>query len=241
MGKGRVVEPIPETREALRRLGELGDEQLGRDLEDAASAVGRRVPGLVGFSISVLEQDITFTYLTTAVPLAGLDALQYLDGGPCEEAVASGDVVAVNHEDLLDEGRWRLFAGASGSRGVGSTLSLPILAGPDVVGSVNIYGAAADTFEGRHEELAGLFGAWAPGAVTNADLSFSSRLRAAGAVHRLEELALVDLAVGVLVAAQTIPPVEARHRLDQAAARAGVSVVDVARLLVDDGTGHWPA
>jgi hypothetical protein len=51
-------------------------------------------------------------------------------------------------------------------------------------------------------------------------------------------LALVDLAVGVLVAAQTIPPVEARHRLDRAAARAGVSVVDVARLLVDAGAGH---
>ena len=92
--------------------------------------------------------------------------------------------------------------------------------------------------EGRHEELAGLFGAWAPGAVTNADLSFSSRLKAAGAVRRLEDLALVDLAVGVLVAAQTIPPVEARHRLDRAAARAGVSIVDVARLLVDVGTGH---
>ncbi len=229
------MEPIPETREALRRLGELGDDQLGRDLEDAASAVGRRVPGLVGFSISVLEQDITFTYLTTARPLAGLDALQYLDGGPCEQAVSTGEAVAVDHEDLLDEGRWQLFAGASGSCGVASTLSLPILAGPDVVGSVNIYGAAADTFKGRHEELAGLFGAWAPGAVTNADLSFSSRLRATGAVQRLEDLALVDLAVGVLVAAQTIPPSEARHRLDRAAARAGVSVVDVARLLVDAG------
>ncbi|MGO4604043.1 ANTAR domain-containing protein [Terrabacter sp. 2YAF2] len=232
------MEPIPETREALRRLGELDDEDLGRDLEDAAAALGRRVPGLVGFSISVLEQDITFTYLTTAVSLAGLDALQYLGGGPCEEAVGTGAVVAVDHEDLLDEGRWLLFAGASAGCGVASTLSLPILAGPDVVGSVNIYGAAADTFTGRHEELAGLFGAWAPGAVTNADLSFSSRLRAAGAVERLEDLAVVDLAVGVLVAAHTISPVEARHRLDLAAARAGVPVVDVARLLVDVGTGR---
>ena len=230
------MEPIPETREALRRLGDLGDGDLGRDLEDAASALGRRVPGLVGFSISVLEQDITFTYLTTAVPLAGLDALQYLDGGPCEEAVATGAAVAVDHEDLLDEGRWQLFAAGSESCGVGSTLSLPILAGPNVVGSVNIYGAAADTFAGRHEELAGLFGAWAPGAVTNADLSFSSRVRAAEAVERLEDLALVDLAVGVLVAAHTISTVEARHRLDRVAARAGVSVVDVARLLVDGGT-----
>lgn len=238
MGTGRVVEPIPETREALRRLEELGDQDLGRDLDDAASALGRRVPGLVGFSISVLEQDVTFTYLASSVPLAGLDALQYLDGGPCEEAVGTGSVVTADHADPLDEGRWQLFAAAGRSRGVGSTLSLPIFAGREVVGSVNIYGAAGDTFAGRHEELAGLFGAWAPGAVTNADLSFSSRLRAAGAVERLEDLAVVDLAVGVLVAAHTISPVEARHRLDLAAARAGVPVVDVARLLVDVGTGR---
>lgn len=232
------MEPIPETREALRRLAEAGDEQLGPDLEEAATLLRRRMPGLVGFSISVMEQDVTFTYLASTLSVARLDAMQYLDGGPCEQAVDSGQVVATQHDDLMDEGRWQLFGRTSGNSGVASTLSLPLLDGPRVVGSVNIYGAEPDTFEGRHDELADLFGAWAPGAVTNADLSFDSRLRAARSVERLEDLALVDVAVGVLVAAHEIPRDEARHHLEAAAARAGVTVVAVARLLVDVGTGE---
>jgi len=222
----------------LQRLAQLGDDQLGKDLGEAASALSARVPGLVGFSLTVVEQGITLTYLTTAFPLAGLDALQYLDGGPCEEAVDTGSIVESDSEALMDEGRWSLFARGSESCGVGSTLSLPILEGDRVVGGVNIYGTSADTFVGRHEELAALFGAWAPGAVTNADLSFSSRLEAAQAVGRLDDLGVVDLAVGLLAAAHGVSPAEARGRLHHAAARAGVAVVEVAQLVVDIGTGE---
>lgn len=187
----------------------------------------------MGLSISVVEQDVTFTYLTSAPAAAGLDAVQYIDGGPCEQAVERGELVATAPDDLLDEGRWQLFARASGSSGVASTLSLPLLDGPRVVGSVNMYGAAPDTFDGRHEELADLFGAWAPGAVTNADLSLESRLRGAQAVERLEDLALVDVAVGMLAATHRTSAEDARRLLDEAAARAGVPAPAVARLLVD--------
>ncbi len=232
------MEPIPETSLVLQRLAQLGDAQLGKDLGEAASALSARVPGLVGFSITVVEQGITLTYLTTSFPLAGLDALQYLDGGPCEEAVGTGSIVEADSGALMDEGRWRLFARGSESCGVGSTLSLPILEGERVVGSVNVYGASAGTFTGRHEELAALFGAWAPGVVTNADLSFSSRLEAAQAADRLDDLGVVDLAVGILVAAHGVSPAEARQRLQHAAGQAGVTVVEAAHLVVDSGTGE---
>jgi len=228
------VEPIPETRKALRLLAAGGDQHLGRDLDQAARALAGRMSGLVGFSITVVEQGVTFTYLASGLDVAGLDAVQYLDGGPCEEAMRAGERIQLDHADLMDERRWQLFAQAGDASGVASTLSLPIIEAGQVVGGVNLYGAEADTFEGRHEELAGLFGAWAPGAVSNADLSFSSRMEAARAVDRLEELALVDLAVGVLVAAHGIGPQEARARLERAAARAGVSVAQVAQLV----TGH---
>lgn len=230
------MEPIPETREALRQLAQAGDEQLGNDLGEAASALRAAVPGLVGFSITVVEQGITFTYLTSDPSLSGLDAMQYLDGGPCEAALHTGQIVEADHDGLLDEGRWALFARASTSLGVACTLSLPILDEGQVVGSVNIYGAEPDTFHGRHEELADLFGAWAPGAVTNADLAFNSRLEGAQAVSRLEDLAVVDLAVGILVAANAVSPAEAKQLLEQAALRAGVTLAEVAQLLVESGT-----
>jgi GAF domain-containing protein len=230
------VEPIPETREALRRLAQVGDEQLADDLGEAATALRARVPGLVGLSITVVEQGITFTYLTSDLSLSRLDAMQYLGGGPCEDAISTARTVEVDHGGLLDEGRWAFFARASTSLGVASTLSLPILDEGHVVGSVNVYGADPDTFHGRHEELAELFGAWAPGAVTNADLAFSTRLDGARAVSRLEDLAVIDLAVGMLVAANAVSPVDARELLEQAAVRADVTLVEVAHLLVTSGT-----
>ena len=56
-----------------------------------------------------------------------------------------------------------------------STVTLPVLAGGAVVGSINLYAASAEAFVGHHEAIARIFDAWAPGAVTNADLSFSTR------------------------------------------------------------------
>jgi hypothetical protein len=116
---------------------------------------------------------------------------------------------------------------------VHSTLTLPV-AGPggDVVATVNLYGSSADTFVGRHQQLADVFGAWAPGAVTNADLSFSTRRAAEQAPDRLEQLALLDTATGIIAAVREIPVTEARWQLEDAARRAGVPVTRLARVIV---------
>ena len=77
--------------------------------------------------------------------------------------------------DLLDEDTWHLLAMASAARCIVSTLTLPIVKDGRIAGAVNLYGASRQAFTGHHEALAEIFGAWAPGAVTNADLSFSTR------------------------------------------------------------------
>jgi GAF domain-containing protein len=113
---------------------------------------------------------------------------------------------------------------------------MPIIHDDEVVGGVNVYGAAGDTFDGRHDELARLFGAWAPGAVTNADLLFESRLEALRAVDRLEDMSVVDVAVELLADAHRTSPERARADLARAAAQAGTSVAHAARLVVRGGT-----
>ena len=80
--------------------------------------------------------------------------------------------------------------------------------------------------------LAALFGAWAPGAVTNADLSFQSRLEAVRSPARLRAQAYVDKAIGLLVSARGLAPDAAEERLQSAAARAGVAVFVLAQALV---------
>jgi hypothetical protein len=69
--------------------------------------------------------------------------------------------------------------------------------------------------------------------VTNADLSFTSRSRAAAAPMRLREQGFIDGAVGFVAARQGVDTATAATRLRDAAARAGVRVVDVAKFILD--------
>jgi GAF domain-containing protein len=194
------------------------------------------VPSLVGFSLGLMPERITLTYVATSERVAQLDAVQYLDGGPCESAVAGAEVVEIEDLDLLDEDQWRLFARAGAAAGVTSTLSLPIVEEGAVHGGVNLYAGTPNAFRGHTDELAEVFGAWAPGAVTNADLSFSTRFEAARAPSRLEDLTTIDMAVGVLVAAHEVSPDEARQQLRESAARAGIPEVALALVVIHERT-----
>jgi len=192
------------------------------------------VPGLVAFSVGVARHGITLTYVSTGLEAARLDGVQYVDDGPCQLAARSGDVVAVSHEDLLDEGRWQLFAQAGAASGILSTLSLPVVELGRVVGGVNLYGSDANTFVGRHEQLAEVVGGWAAGAVTNADLSFDSRREATRAPRRLDDIQTVSTAVGVLVESKGVSPAFAESKLYEAAARAGIPVVALALMVIGE-------
>ena len=66
----------------------------------------------------------------------------------------------------------------------------------------------------------------------NADLSFTTRTRATETPARIEDLDTLSRAAGILAAQQGISPREADAKLHDAADRAGVSVVAVARLIV---------
>src|SRR6478735_8917468 len=229
-----VVEPIPETLQALDELDvDVDDEALGAGLVAVADNARKVAPGLVGVSIASREHEVTFTLVATDEETATLDAVQYVSSGPCVDAIDLGHGIATSPGGLLDEARWRDFARASAAAGVHSTLTLPVV-GPDgdVVATVNLSGSRTDTFEGRHQQLAGVFGAWAPGAVTNADLSFSTRRAAEEAPDRLEHLALLDTATGIIAAVREIPVTEARWQIEDAARRAGVPVTRLARVIV---------
>jgi GAF domain-containing protein len=227
-----MMEPVPETCMALSELAPYGDVDLAADLDRTARRVQAVVPDCVGFSLSLLAEGLTFTLAATSEEIAALDAVQYLDGGPCVDAFAAGTVLSV---PALDEARWRLFALAGAAAGVASTLSMPIQEDGEVTGGVNLYAASPNAFTGHHEELAGLFGAWAPGAVSNADLPFHTRTEATKAPKRLADQDRVNQATGVVMAAHQVDAGTARARIREAAARAGVPELQVALAVLREG------
>ncbi len=227
------MEPLPETREALAEFVSLEEPDVDELLLGLGREVERLVPELIGLSLGLVSEGLTFTLVASGKGVAALDATQYLDGGPCVE-VSEGrsDTLLARTDDPLDEERWELYSRTGAAAGVASSLSMPIYRRGRVIGGVNLYASTSDAFSAHRDQLADLLGARASEAVSNADLSFATRLEAAEAPDRLRQQLDVDTAVGLLAGLRGTGLETAERVLTQAAARAGIDVAVVARVVV---------
>ncbi len=231
------MEPLPQTAETLRELARQGEASLAIQLHVMADRIRDLVPDLVGLSLAVIEEGLTLTLVSSAEQFGALDAVQYVDGGPCIADVDRTEPMDVNVADLLDEDRWELYARASAAVGVASSLSLPVMDGDSVIGGVNLYASTADAFKGLHEEIAAAVGSDAKLAVTNADLSFRTRQLAAEAPVRVREAADVNVALGMISVRQGVTIPVARELLRAAAVRAVITEAQAARVISNIRTG----
>ena len=226
------MEPVPETGEILQDMARYGDTEIAIALRQMSSAVSRIAPDCIGLSLAVIAEGLTFTMATTDSAIRDLDSMQYLDGGPCVEAAHSGEVHHFVRQGPLDEDRWEMFARATAVRGVASTLSLPVVRSGRVMAGVNLYGATADAFAGKHERLAEVCGSRAVDVVTNADLTVTTRTEAAMAPARLQDQNTVDVATGMLAEARGIDVDTAQAQLQTAADQAHVSLARAATVVI---------
>jgi GAF domain-containing protein len=226
------MEPIRQTSALFEEFGIFYDVDLLDELERGAEAVRALVPDLVGVSLASIADGAAFTLVASDADVAVLDAIQYLAGGPCAEAPQAEQVLEYDADGPFDEKNWQRFAGATAAKAVATTLTLPVLDRGEVVGSVNLYAASSRAFAGLHKEIAEIFGAWAPGAITNADLSFRTRQTAEQAPDRMRATMHVEMAVGVLMEAESVDADMARTMLEEAAQRAGVPSAEVAEALL---------
>jgi hypothetical protein len=226
------MEPLPETRFALTEMSRFEDEDLTSQFTEMANRVAAIAPDCVGLTISFVQDDLAFTWAATGLDVAALDAVQYLSDGPCLESMDQGSIVQFTTPDPLDETRWLEFSRAENASGVESTLSVPLMEDGVVVGGVNFYGGTRSAFDGLHSQLAAECGAWAGGAVTNADLSLSGVRRARQAPEKMRDQFVLDQAIGMIMALHRLDAGVAGQRLHDAAERAGIRETELARILV---------
>ncbi len=221
---------LPHTQEALDEYLSLADPELERSLMTMGDSAARIIPECVGLSLTLYDEDLTFTLVAPSLPLADRAYLDPGRGGqPGLDDAQRAEVAA----ELLDEDRWALFARGSAAAGVASSLSLPVLERGRVVGGINLYASSSDAFTGHHGDLAFALGASASGAVTNSDLAFETRRRAEQAPQQLREQQALEVGVGILAAREGIDVEEARVRLCEAAARAGTTDAQAALVLIN--------
>jgi hypothetical protein len=215
------MEPIIETMEVMASLDLEPDSDLVRILRGQSDQMHALVPDVVGMSVGNVAHDLTLTFAATSAEIAVLDLAPLASAG-------SGRMSG----DILDERRWLRLAQTTAAAAVSSTLTLPILARGVVVSSVDLYAASWDAFTELHDDIALVFGAWAPGAVINADLPFSTRHDAEQGPERLRVSMRIQIAVGIVAATREVDPKTARDELRQAARRAGLTEAEHAELII---------
>ncbi|NYE36762.1 GAF domain-containing protein [Nocardioides cavernae] len=211
------MELLPQSREAL-------DEYVTPSIDDVEVLLRviegwavRAVPDCVALSVTLLDEDLTFTLVDHEATRRAADRDTSEDG-----AEAGGDVYALDERGWAEMARERAFAG------IASTVSLPVVEHGRAVLNIDLYASTASAFHDRIEGLVEALGAWQAGAVTNADLGFETLRRAEEAPERLREQRLVDVAVGLVAARMAVTTEEAAVMLRDAAARAGVSETQAA-------------
>jgi GAF domain-containing protein len=214
------MELLPQSREAL-------DEYVTPTIDDVEGLLRviegwavRAVPECVALSVTLLDEDLTFTLVD---PEAGGESRTPPAGG---DRPAAGD----SADYALDEGGWADMARERAFDGIESTVCLPVVEEGRAVLNIDLYASTAHAFHDRIEGLVAALGAWQAGAVTNADLGFETLRRAEAAPERLREQRLVDVAVGLVAARMGVTTEAALVLVRDAAASAEVTESQAARV-----------
>ena len=164
---------LAESMAALSRLSS-GRWDLVDLLAEVASFAVQAIPGAEGAGLTLLEPDRADTIVKSAPFVEEIDDIQYgLGEGPCISAAETGRTMRSG--SLGDDPRWPRFGPEADRLGVHSVLSLPLIAGDVVVGAMNVYAHAPDSFDERSEELGELFAVPAAIAVQNAQILAQTR------------------------------------------------------------------
>lgn len=213
------MELLPQSREAL-------DEYVTPSVDDVEALLRviegwavRAVPDCVALSVTLLDDDLTFTLVDAETSAR---RAHMVDGDQGSTSDGVDDAHALDEDGWADMARERAF------EGIASTVSLPVVEDGRAVLNIDLYASTAHAFTNRLDGLVEALGAWQAGAVTNADLGFDTLRQAEAAPDRLREQRLVDVAVGVLAATVGVTTDGALALIREAAQQAGIAEAQAA-------------
>lgn len=210
-----------------------GLRPLRETLVQIAEFAVEAIPGAEGAGLTMLEVDGPQTVVASAEFVQVIDEIQYrLGEGPCLLAVETGKTQTSG--SLGGEARWPRFGPRVGRLGVHSVLSLPLLLPDRVVGALNVYAHAKNTFGEASVRLGELFAGPAAVSVHNAQVLAQSQLLATQLKDALTNRAVIDQALGVIMSRTGAGPEEAFERLRARSQAEHVKLAEVARTLVDE-------
>ncbi|MCE7003513.1 GAF and ANTAR domain-containing protein [Kibdelosporangium philippinense] len=230
---------VDEATDALEDLELLwtalaAEEPLHAALQRLVDAALKVVSGADAVSVTVHSGLKPETAATSHDWAVIVDENQYAAGdGPCLEAARIREPVLIAGEEAFS--RWPQFAADAARFGVRAYLSTPLaLAGPDteLIGALNVYGFAEDSFDRLDEALLKLVTNTAAATISNASRYVKMRNLAENMRAAMASRAEIEQAKGVLMAVHGITADEAFDRLVSQSQHTNTKLVMVARELL---------
>ena len=229
----QVAAQEDELAQSLIALSRLSSSRLSLEdlLTQVATFAVQAIPGADGAGLTLIEVDRADTIVKSAPFVREVDDIQYgLGEGPCITAAATG--TTMRSGSLGGDRRWPRFGARVGRLGVRSVLSLPLRAGDDVVGAMNVYAHAKDAFDERAERLGELFAVPAAIAVQNAQILAQTQRLATNLRAALTNRAVIDQAIGIMMSRSGMTGDEAFVRLRELSQRKHAKLAVVAGEIV---------
>lgn len=212
--------------------------ELTEMLTQVATFAVRAIPGADGAGLTLLEIDRADLIVKSELFVRAIDQIQYSIGeGPCISAADSGQTKMSGQLD--EDPRWPVFGPRASGLGVHSALSLPLKTPTKILGAMNVYAHAPNSFDRRAQQLGESFAVPAALAVQHAQI-FEQTIRLADQLHAgLNNRALIDQAIGVLRHRYRDTASEALRRLREMSDDQHTSVTAVAIAVVEETGRHF--
>lgn len=236
-GPKEYVRRLDEASDDLAQLAEVltAEEEVGRVLQRSVDQLVDSVPGADMASVTVLNGDVGETVASSNERVWAIDSDQYAVGdGPCLEASRTGEVVRVGVEEARE--RWPEFARSARAAGVASYLSSPLFIDDQFAGSLNLYSEQPHGFTDFDVALLRLYITAASAAIANARRYAKARGLAENLNKALDSRALIDQAIGVVMARRGIGPEQAFDELARESQNSNIKLRDLAARAVDSTT-----
>ena len=233
--------PLDEAIAAVSRFL-VADRPLGETLERVAELAVQAIEPAAAVGITLLDdRQRPTTALSTDNVAPRVDQAQYLeDAGPCLAAYKERRVILVEDVRTVRD-QWPAFSERAVEEGMLSTLSLPLVAGPETFGAFNLYARTPGAFSAQHEADAELFATGAVAVLANAAAYWTVSDLASGLQTAMDSRAQIEQAKGVLMASRHCTPEEAFQMMVQASQRNNEKLRDIAARIVTSQTGHVEA
>lgn len=230
LGEEAVVHELPEVSiERLARVTKLLSTQrtLPAKLEAVVAVVKRAVPNCDAAGISLLIDREPTTGAVSSRVAVEVDLVQYETGeGTCLSALSDSNVIRI---DVVERDiRFSRFAPGAVALGINSVLSVPLVTTGGTVGALNLYSNRPHAFDARAQEAVRPMADYAAEVIGTSPLYAYSLDMVEGLVETLESRALIDQAMGVMMASENLTSEDALDRLRELALASGESMPTIA-------------